>query len=542
MDNVKVGQTIRVNIAVWDFCGQIDNSIFISDVGIDTIPSLDSIVSCQDITGLTIEFKLVTSEYMSCKNCNPEVTYSIWGTAYTNSQGYAYIDHTITQEDLAAYQAAVASGKSVKVLACITGTKGQQVLNNNCSLPLTVLMAAAPTHYVSLSLGFVPPELMDIFDTWITEISGRLLNYMAPFPSPWEYVKTTYERGENSFRIWLRLPPTSTALMVMSSYDDLMNFLSVWVPVVLGIIAVIIGAGIIATAGTLSLGLVVGLGLLIGGASIIIWKVNEISTSMEIAKRAAKNYDIQVNVFTNFDNAKQNLIKAWDASQKTLSDCTTRLNGFANLYLASVIDSYIEKYSKYSALTTELQAERAAFLTASNAIISEFKTKPYDSGVCDTYYSQLDSAITSSKTKVNEIISINIDPTKPYEMTCIGWTNQAACEQAECFWYDSSCHKEENCWIPSPLGGCTLSAGTGRTIVGVTVGLVLLGTAYWLLTRKRAEVTSIYVGAREAVTTEAERAKAAYRSIRPPSVPATARLTVTPVPRVLAQRVTSRAG
>jgi len=376
----------------------------------------------------------------------------------------------------------------------------------------------------------VPPELMDIFDTWISEISGRLLNYMAPFPSPWTYIKTTYEKAENAFRIWLYLPPTATALMVMSSYDDLINFLSVWVPVVLGIIVAIIGAGLIATAGTLSLGLVAGLGLLISGAAIIVWKVNEISTAMEVAKETAKNYDIRVNVFTNFDNSKENLVKAWEASQKTLADCTTRLNGYRDIYLASVIDSYLDKYSKYSGLTTELQAERAAFLTASNAIISEFKTKPYAAGVCDTYYSQLDGAIISSKTKVNEIISRNIDPTKPYEMTCKGWTNQAACEKAECFWYDSACHKEENCWISNPLGGCVLSAGTGKTIVGVTVGLVLLGTAYWLLTRKRAEVTSIYVGAREAVTTEAERAKAAYRTIRPPAVPATARVQARALP------------
>ena len=104
-------------------------------------------------------------------------------------------------------------------------------------------------------------------------------------------------------------------------------------------------------------------------------------------------------------------------------------------------------------------------------------------------------------------------------MTCIGWTNQAACEQAECYWYDGSCHKEENCWISNPLGGCTLSAGTGKTIVGVTVGIAVLGGLYWLLTRKREEVVSIYSGAREAATTEVSRARTAYRAIRPPSVP-----------------------
>ena len=71
MVNVKVGQIIRVNIAVWDFCGELGtNAIFISDVGIDTIPALDPDVVCQDITGLAIEFKFVTAGYTQCKGCD----------------------------------------------------------------------------------------------------------------------------------------------------------------------------------------------------------------------------------------------------------------------------------------------------------------------------------------------------------------------------------------------------------------------------------------------------------------------------------------
>lgn len=376
---------------------------------------------------------------------------------------------------------------------------------------------AAPTHYVTLGLGFVPPELMDLFNTQISAISGQLLDYMAPFPSPWEYVKTTYERAENSFRIWLRLPPIATAsVMTMSYLDDLISFLSTWVPVVIGIVSIIIGAALLAAGGLLALGYVVALGLLIGGAAVLVWKVNEISTALQIATQTANNLDILVGVLTNFDKAKDNLLRAWSAFSQTLADCTTRLNGYRDLFLKTYIDSYITKYSKYSTLTTELQGERAAFLVASNAILAEFKTKPYASTVCDSYYVRLDGAISASTVAVNTIIARNIDLTKPYEMTCVGWTNQAACEKAECHWYDSSCHKDESCWIGSPLGGCTLTAGTGKTIVGVTVGLFVLGAAYWLLTRKSAEVSSIYIGAKEAVTSETARAKAAYSSIRAP--------------------------
>ena len=88
MVNVKVGQTIRVNIAVWDFCGELgNNALNIHGVGIDTMPALDPEVICQDITGLAIEFRLVTAGDVLCKGCNPEVVYSTWGTAYTDSRG-----------------------------------------------------------------------------------------------------------------------------------------------------------------------------------------------------------------------------------------------------------------------------------------------------------------------------------------------------------------------------------------------------------------------------------------------------------------------
>lgn len=382
----------------------------------------------------------------------------------------------------------------------------------------------AATHYVSLSMGFVPPELITYFETYISAISDNLMTYMVPFPSPWVYLKTTYERAENAFRIWLYLPPTATAsVMVMTWVDDMLNFLSTWVPIVVGIIAAIIGGAIIVAGaiigGLTVVGTIVALGLLIGGVAILYWKIHEIVTARDIAEETAKNGAIQINIFTNFDATKDNINKAWEASKKTLADCTTRLEGYRDMYLASVIDSYIDKYAKYAAFITELQAERAAFLTTANAIIAEFKTKPYTVDVCNTYYASLDGAITASKVKVNDSVAKNIDPTKTYETTCKGWTNQAACEKAECHWYNSSCNLEEQCWIANPLGGCILSASTGKTIVGVTVGLALLGAVYWLLTRKREEVISIYAGAKEAAGAEAARAKAAYRGIRAPAVP-----------------------
>jgi hypothetical protein len=516
MVNVKVNQTIRVNIAVWDFCGQVSNGIYISNVGIDTIPELDTIVSCQDITGLAIGFKLVTSEYIACKDCTPEVVYATWGTAYTDSLGYAYLDYRITPDDLAAYQLAISAGATVKVLACITGAKGQQVINNMCSEPLTVLEAAAPTHYVSLSMGFVPLELISYFETYISAISDNLMTYIAPLPSPWEYVKTTYDRITNSFNIWLYLPATAVLSMSPGALQDIYDFFTAWAPLVTGILLILI-----ASFGPF--GLLIDLVLLFAGLAILAWKVIDATLNQILAETIATNLTIQLGQINKETQARNAAEELWNKSAKAQSDCITRLQSHRSIHLAK-LNGYLDQYAKYPDLVTELNKEKETFTANASSIINEFQTVPYVASVCDTYFVRLNSEIGRSDVAINDSLGKYIKPDETYLIACKGWTNQAACEKGECFWYDSACHKEENCWIGSPLGGCVLSAGTGKTIVGVTAGLILLGATYWLFTRKRAEVSSIYIGAREAVTTEAARAKAAYSSIRAPSVPAAARV------------------
>lgn len=520
--NVNVGNTIRMNIAVWDFCGEVTTAIYISDVGIDTIPALDPVVSCQDITGLEIEFRLVTAGNALCKGCNPEVVYSAWGTAYTNSQGYAYIDHKITEEDLAAYQSAVAAGKSVKVLACITGAKGQQILNHSCSTPLTVLTALIPTHYISLSMGFVPAELMVYFETYISAISNTLMTKLAPLPSPWVYVKTTYDRITNSFNIWLYLPGSAVLSMSPGALQNLTNFFTAWAPLVAGIILIII-----ALAGPF--GAFIDLVLLFAGLAIFVWKVIDATSRQLLAETIATNLTIQLDQINKEELARNNAEDLWNKSAKAQSDCVTRLQSHRDIHLAKLNGS-LDQYAKYPGLVTELNAEKNTYTTNANGIIAEFNTVPYIASACDTYFVRLNSEIGRSNVAITDSLGRYINPLENYTIACKGWTNQADCETAECFWYDGACHQEENCWIAAPFGGCVLSARTGKAIVGVTLGLVLLGATYWLLTRKRAEVSSIYAGAKEAAAAEAVRARAAYRELRPPPVP---RLTgAPPVPRL----------
>lgn len=514
MASVKVGQTVRVNVAVWDFCGELgNNGLFISDVGIDTIPALDSDVRCLDITGLAIEFRLVTSGDTRCKGCNPEIVYSTWGTAYTDSRGYAYIDHTISEDDLAAYQAAISSGASVKVLACITGAKGQQIISHRCSASITITPALPPTHYISLSMGFVPPELVTYFETYISAISDNLMTKMAPPPSPWVYMKTTYDRITNSFNIWLYLPPTAVLSMSPGAMQDIYDFIAAWAPLVTGILLILIAAfG--------PFGLFADLVLLFAGLVILGWKVVDATSKQLLAETKTNNLNIQLEQNNKEDQARSTTEDAWTKSAKTQADCLSRLQIHRDVHL-SKLNGYIDQYAKYPGLVTELSTERDTFTANANSIIAEFKTVSYTGSTCDTYFVRLNSEIGGSNVAINDSLGRYIKLDETYSVACKGWTNQAACEKAECFWYDGACHKEEACWIPNPVGGCVLSARTGMIIVGTVTLLGIIGIGYWVATRHPGEARAIITGAREAAREEAARVRAAYQTIAPPRIPGT---------------------
>ncbi|MDP3353384.1 MAG: hypothetical protein Q8S44_06565, partial [Flavobacteriaceae bacterium] len=416
MVNLEVGQTIRVNIAVWDFCGEAGyNAIYISEVGINTVPALDSDVRCLDITGLAIAFRLVTAGDARCRGCDPEVVYSTWGTAYTDSRGYAYIDHKITEADLAAYQVAVSSGSGVRVLACITGAKGQQIIRHRCSDSITFTPALPPTHYISLSLGFVPPELITCFETYISAISDNLMTYLAPPPSPWVYVRTTYDRITNSFNIWLYLPETAVLSMSPGALQDIYDFIAAWAPLVIGIMLILIAAfG--------PFGVLADIVLLFAGLVILAWKVVDATSKQLLAETIATNLDTQISQDNKESQGKQLVEDTWEKSGKTSDDCLTRLSARQSNHNAK-IKGYLDIYAKYPNFVTKLTAESTKFTTNANAIISGFKAQAYTADVCSTYAVQMDNEINSSNLRMNDLLSTFVPPDVPYSVPCKGWTN-----------------------------------------------------------------------------------------------------------------------
>ncbi len=488
MVNVKAGQTIRVNIAVWDFCGETgNNAIYISDVGINIIPALDPVVSCQDITGLAIDFRFVTAGNISCKGCNPDVVYSTWGTAYTNSQGYAYIDHTITEDDLAAYQAAVASGKSVKVLACITGAKGQQILNHSCSLPLTVLTAASPTHILEFKLLENASGIFETLKSYSTMLTAAI-NSLVPVEAGWTVYSTEVDTSKGILRLQLS-PSGSWGILDYAAF-------------LLTIIITAIGALLLAIF--LPVGII---GIAIIAASVIVldfivYKIIDYSVELQ---QQVTNLKVKDQNDTKLDQTLGAVFEEYERSAKTKDDCLNKLNGIRISYT-----TYMDTMQKnFPNLYTP--AMKRAFQSNADNAIAQLRD---DKITCERATEIVMASGATAKADVSTNFTANYN-------TTLGYTPP-----------------KKDCWISGPIGeDCLLSASTGKWIVGGTVALIGLGIAYWAVTRKPAETKIVFERAKELAIkggelakAEYERMKSAYSTARAPAVPATARVLIRALP------------
>ena len=524
----KVGDRIRMCVKVEDFCGEQYKFLHLYSGDIQKEPDQcnitcrnppDCTYSCIDTRGREVVFRAAGSYIQSvgdakCSALNAHKFYPEMGRAVSDPvYGISTLLHTVSEQDRTNYQDAIANDLTYDILCCMNDPlAGARAF----VFPgITVSPVSEPTHAVQFKLAFVPPEIADMFDQYIGQISAGIMAHLNPLPSPWTYVRTTYDRVENAFMMWFSLPE-GQGVAAMSAIDDLFYWAGNALLIIIGLILIIISPFIAPSVLFLY-------ALYIVGVIIFSYALYSLILGKKIAEEAAKNWQVLAEIKTNLDKLNEILNTQWENSPKTQSDCTKyRLEGKRDAHIKGNIDMLAEKYAKYSGFVSALNSEKKSFLTSANNIINEFKAKPYSIDVCNTYFSLMDTAVTASIVRVNDLTTQYIDPNQPHDLTCKGWTNQADCEKAECYWYNGACHKEENCWIGNPLGGCILSANTGKVIVGTVALLAVLGGAYWLATRKPQEVRSIYYGAKEAATAEAQRAKELYERIRPPAVPATA--------------------
>lgn len=484
MANIKVGQTIRVNIAVWDFCGELGtNALFIYDVGIDRMPALDPEVLCLNVTGLAIEFKLVTSGATLCKSCNPEIVYSTWGTVYTDSRGYAYIDHTITMDDLAAYEAAVLSGTYVKVLACIVGAQAE-IIKHLCSESLTVLAPAAPTHYLDFQLFENASGIFDVLKSNAVMLTAAI-NSLIPDAAGWKIYSADVDTSKGILR--LQLSPTGSWGIV-----EIATFLFTIIITAIGAILIII---------FLPVG-ILGIAIIAASAIVLNYVVYSIIDYNVELQQKVTNFEAKDQNDTKLDQTVAAVLEQYEKSAKTKDNCLNKLNGLRISYT-----TYLDMMQKNFPTLYTPAMKRTFQSTADNAI-AQFRDGKI---TCERATEIITTSGATAKADVSTSFTANYN-------TEIGYTPP-----------------KKDCWIAKPLSeDCILSAETGMWIVGTIVAVIGLGITYWAITRKPAETRIVYERAKEAAVkggelakAEYERMKAAYREIRAPAVPAAARVPVT---------------
>lgn len=490
--NWRVGDVINICASIDEFCGSQYQFIYPKDINVTK-----SSVACGlafgheggcglHLSNVEFTFKLVkVSGGIERKICSPQQVYKTIGSAITYNNGATGVIYTVTEQDRLNY--AGADGL-YKVMACITNADGNATESGNISIvssDITVTKPPEPTHSVTFGLNFVPGQLMDYFGQYIADISNKIMGKLPALPAPWQYLKTTYDKNLNEFKMWYYLPGyasqsmmglTGTTIRRMGWIDDAENALMQWVrnildfmvPVILGILAVILWY----------LGFPILLPILLGASAIAYYfRITEEKEKRKIAEESAKNANAENQGRNTGDEGKKKINEEWENSNKDRSACIKRLENFRDLQIG-IIDGYINKYSQYASLVTELNTEKGRFSTEANFVINEFKTKQYTVDTCNEYYIKIDNKVNDSNLKLHSSIVKYTDPGKTYETPCTGYSTKVACESAGCNWYNNKCSKEAPCWIPNPAGGCILSEKTGKTIVYVGATGVGLYAAY----------------------------------------------------------------
>lgn len=469
MPELKVGQTVRIYATVWDFCGELGNiALYIYEVGINTIPPIDPEVACQDVSGLTVEFKLAMSGITQCSNCTPETVYSTWGTGNTDSQGVAYIDHTVTEDDRAAYQEAAAKGESIRVLACIIGSKGQVVIKHRCSSLLTILPGAEPAYAVEFSVFENMTGILDLLNNYTGMLTAGI-NELIPGEAGWSIARTEIDRSNAVIRLYL----SETGSW---GINEIAVFL--------------LTAAALAIAAICFLLFPTLLGIALGVAALVIatYGVVRLIDQVSVLKETVKNFETKDQNDTRLDQMIANVLKQYDESAKTKEDCLNKLNGLKISYV-----TYLDTMQK-DFPNLYITAMKRSFEAAADDAVDQFRKGTM---TCEQATEKILTQGGIAKSDVSTNFSTVYNINNPYQAP-----------------------PKEDCWIKAPIGeGCLLSANTGMWIIGTIIAVAGLGITYWAVTRKPAETKIFIERAKEAVSAEAERVRAAYREFRAPPVP-----------------------
>ncbi len=469
MVQLNVGDDVVICATINDFCGQYSEFPMIGDINI-SLPPCSYIAfppDCLDISGINISFGWTTETNLSTNEC-PNIL-RLLGSATTNAQGVASFQYKITQQDLDLYNANLTL---FDLAACITNVSptvqngvrkelrpgdpiiiGQDpCINSPCKNlgvksecfgpdmwwvkcdPVTgaciqdVLrqvnhpVCLGATHVLELPIKphswYTPQSAADELITKMSDINGAMINVMSLLTG-WSYVETVISTDENYVYLKVYMRENISTLMPLT----------------------------LANVGYTVIGLV-GITVLVGTVVM-----NLIKWGPWAAPAAAglKNGDLtnalDAYLKHELDDCKN--VKCAGVEPPLTQD---QMRSCINICMKNELDN--EKGLLESILpdtdTTPLDTGISEIQKCYDIYNSSAKT-PADAEAADLCMGQKgEDAVTGTTTNIN----IVYPPDAPAGVTA---DDLAA----------------GDCWIPSPIGGCILTAKTGKTIV--TIGGIAIG-------------------------------------------------------------------
>jgi hypothetical protein len=319
------------------------------------------------------------------------------------------------------------------------------------------LICTTATHYIEYDFSFLPQSFLDLISSNIVDLSNFLGTHL-PIPSNIQWIGASYSGGR--FGIYVKYTPPSQSPAAMGPEQIALPqmALSTFVGMIAGLIVFVVAQRL-----TTVLSVVNPLAPTIIGAAlgIVAWVslgyiIYEFSTGTSTPGTASPTAPVDKS-------------KAVDEylTNYVIPFCNSQYPGCAAV--PATCDG--PTYRTYAACIQKIaQCQYDAALhrdpvTTCDPRVQEYKD--IDTGLANGTMSvtEAQNRTTTNNTTINNYHNYVIQT-----MTCPSGQT-----------YDPTTQKcvagAEDCWIPAPLGGCILSASTGKTIAiigGVVIGGILI--------------------------------------------------------------------
>ncbi len=179
--NWKVNDIVSIGVKVEDFCGTTEQFLTLGSSDMQLYPTPLNITCnrpncsyyCLDTRNREVVFYSCMNYHVygsdvNCANRSVDKYYREIGRVGSNGNGISSFNHQISETDLADYNDAISLGGQYNIVACINDSLAKHDHATNFgSISISPYVPVPPTHYISLNMGFVPPEVMNYFDTYI---------------------------------------------------------------------------------------------------------------------------------------------------------------------------------------------------------------------------------------------------------------------------------------------------------------------------------------------------------------------------------------